>query len=34
MSDYTLDDFRQQLRTTKELGPLNKIMGMIPGMGG
>ena len=32
--EFTLDDFRKMLGQTKRLGPLNKIMGMIPGMGG
>src|SRR5205085_1696314 len=31
---FTLDDFRKMLNQTKKLGPLNKIMGLIPGMGG
>jgi signal recognition particle subunit SRP54 len=31
---FTLDDFKNMLGQTKKLGPLNKIMGMIPGMGG
>jgi signal recognition particle subunit SRP54 len=30
---FTLDDFRKMLDQTKRLGPLNKIMGLIPGMG-
>ncbi|MGW8256596.1 MAG: signal recognition particle protein [Thermoguttaceae bacterium] len=29
---FTLDDFKKMLGQTKKLGPLNKIMGMIPGM--
>jgi signal recognition particle subunit SRP54 len=29
---FTLDDFRSMLTQTKKLGPLNKVMGMIPGM--
>lgn len=32
--EFTLDDFRKQLSQIGRLGPLNKIMGMIPGMGG
>ena len=32
--EFTLDDFRKMLGQTKKLGPLNKVMGMIPGMGG
>jgi signal recognition particle subunit SRP54 len=31
--EFTLDDFRRMLGQTKKLGPLNKIMGMLPGMG-
>jgi len=30
---FTLDDFKKMLGQTKKLGPMNKIMGMIPGMG-
>jgi len=30
---FTLDDFKNLLGQTKKLGPLNKIMSMIPGMG-
>jgi len=30
---FTLDDFRKQLKMMTRLGPLQKIMGMIPGMG-
>jgi len=30
---FTLDDFKNMLGQTKKLGPLNKIMSMIPGMG-
>src|SRR6185369_4939093 len=32
--EFTLDTFRNMLGQTKKLGPLNKIMGLIPGMGG
>jgi len=32
--EFTLDDFRNMMSQTKKLGPLNKIMGLIPGMGG
>ncbi len=32
--EFTLDDFRKQLLQVRKLGPLNKILGMIPGMGG
>src|SRR5687767_1202488 len=30
---FTLDDFRKQLKTIKKMGPLESIMGMLPGMG-
>jgi signal recognition particle subunit SRP54 len=30
---FTLDDFRKQLRTIRKMGPLESIMGMLPGMG-
>jgi signal recognition particle subunit SRP54 len=29
----TLDDFRDQLRTLRKMGPLEQILGMLPGMG-
>ncbi|HEX2456426.1 MAG TPA: signal recognition particle protein [Vicinamibacterales bacterium] len=32
--DFTLEDFRDQLRTIKKMGPLEQIVGMLPGMGG
>ena len=32
--EFTLDDFKKMLGQTKKLGPINKIMGMIPGMSG
>ncbi len=31
--EFTLDDFKKMLGQTKKLGPINKIMSMIPGMG-
>jgi signal recognition particle subunit SRP54 len=31
--EFTLDDFRKMLGQTKKLGPLNKVMSMLPGMG-
>jgi len=31
---FTLDDFRKQLRTIKKMGPLESILGMIPGLSG
>jgi signal recognition particle subunit SRP54 len=32
--DFTLEDFRDQLRTIRKMGPLEQIIGMLPGMGG
>ncbi|HEX5035432.1 MAG TPA: signal recognition particle protein, partial [bacterium] len=32
-SEFTLEDFRKQLGQMKKLGPLEKVMGMLPGMG-
>ncbi|MEX2118595.1 MAG: signal recognition particle protein [Pirellulales bacterium] len=32
--EFTLDDFRKLMTQTRRLGPLNKIMGMIPGLNG
>jgi signal recognition particle subunit SRP54 len=32
-NEFTLEDFRDQLRQIKKLGPLEDIMGMIPGLG-
>ena len=32
--EFTLDDFKKMLGQTKKLGPINKIMSMIPGMSG
>jgi signal recognition particle subunit SRP54 len=31
---FTLDDFRKMLAQTRRMGPLNKLMGLIPGMSG
>jgi signal recognition particle subunit SRP54 len=31
--EFTLDDFRKMLGQTKKLGPLNKVMSLLPGMG-
>lgn len=31
--DFSLDDFLDQLQQVKKLGPLNEILGMLPGMG-
>jgi signal recognition particle subunit SRP54 len=33
-NQFTLDDFRKQLRTIRKMGPLESILGMIPGMSG
>jgi signal recognition particle subunit SRP54 len=33
LDDFTLDDFRDQLRTIKKMGPLEQVLGMIPGLG-
>jgi signal recognition particle subunit SRP54 len=33
MNEFTLEDFRDQLRTIKKMGPLEQILGMLPGMG-
>ena len=30
---FTLEDFRDQLRTIRKMGPLEQILGMLPGMG-
>src|SRR5690348_3074583 len=32
-NQFTLDDFRKQLKTIRRMGPLESIMGMIPGLG-
>ncbi len=32
--EFTLEDFKKQLTQIKKLGPLQKVMGMIPGMSG
>jgi len=32
-NEFTLDDFRDQLRTIRKMGPLDQIIGMLPGMG-
>src|SRR5207253_5380211 len=32
-NEFTLEDFRDQLKTIKKMGPLESIMGMLPGMG-
>src|SRR5687767_645243 len=30
---FTLDDFRKQLKTIRKMGPLESILGMLPGLG-
>jgi signal recognition particle subunit SRP54 len=32
--EFTLEDFKSMLAQTRRLGPLGKVLGMIPGMGG
>jgi signal recognition particle subunit SRP54 len=32
--EFTLDDFKKVLLQTRRLGPMGKVLGMIPGMGG
>jgi signal recognition particle subunit SRP54 len=32
--EFTLEDFRDQLRTIRKMGPLEQILGMLPGIGG
>ena len=32
--EFTLEDFKKMMLQTRRLGPLGKVMGMIPGMGG
>jgi signal recognition particle subunit SRP54 len=32
--EFTLDDFKKMMGQTKKLGPMNKILGMLPGMSG
>ena len=31
-NQFTLDDFRKQLRTIRKMGPLESVLGMIPGL--
>ena len=33
-NEFTLDDFRKQLKTIRRMGPLENILGMIPGLSG
>ena len=32
-NEFTLDDFRKQLKTIRKMGPLESVLGMIPGLG-
>ena len=32
-NEFTLDDFRSQLKTLRRMGPLESVLGMIPGLG-
>src|SRR5215203_2176482 len=32
-NEFTLDDFRKQMKTIRKMGPLESILGMIPGLG-
>ena len=32
-NEFTLDDFRSQLKTLRRMGPLEGVLGMIPGLG-
>jgi signal recognition particle subunit SRP54 len=32
-NEFTLEDFRDQLKTIRKMGPLEHILGMLPGMG-
>src|SRR5882672_2840697 len=32
-NEFTLEDFRDQLKTIRKMGPVEQIMGMLPGMG-
>jgi signal recognition particle subunit SRP54 len=33
LEDFTLEDFRDQLRAIRKMGPLEQVLGMIPGFG-
>jgi signal recognition particle subunit SRP54 len=33
-NEFTLEDFLKQLKTLRRMGPLQSILGMLPGMGG
>ena len=32
-ADFTLDDFLEQMSQLRKMGPLDQILGMLPGMG-
>src|SRR6266699_3947887 len=32
-NEFTLEDFRDQLKTIRKMGPMEQILGMLPGMG-
>ena len=32
-NEFTLDDFRDQLKTIRKMGPIEQIVGMLPGLG-
>jgi signal recognition particle subunit SRP54 len=34
LDDFTFEDFRDQLRTIKKMGPLEQVLGMVPGFSG
>jgi signal recognition particle subunit SRP54 len=34
LADFSLEDFRDQLRTIRKMGPIEQVIGMIPGLGG
>jgi signal recognition particle subunit SRP54 len=33
-SEFTLEDFRAQLKAMRKMGPLEQVLGMVPGLGG
>ncbi|HUF49145.1 MAG TPA: signal recognition particle protein [Vicinamibacterales bacterium] len=33
LDDFSLEDFRDQLRTIRKMGPIEQVLGMIPGLG-
>jgi signal recognition particle subunit SRP54 len=34
LDEFSLEDFRDQLRTIRKMGPMEQILGMLPGLGG